>query len=97
MMLPYITIKKFSEESYYTVEAIESKIKRNDWVEGQEYVKAPDRRNLISREGYAKWVESGCTKESKKPLRLASKSRSTIRQNPQDKERELSLSPPPLT
>ena len=95
-MLPYITIKKFSEESLYTVEAIESKIKRNDWVEGQEYIKAPDHRNLISREGYAKWVESGCIKGCKKPLKRALKSRFITRQSPHDSEKESSLSPPPL-
>jgi len=96
-MLPYIAIKQFSVESGYTVQAIESKIKRHDWVEGQEYVKAPDRRNLISREGYAKWVERGCTRVSGKSLALASRSRSTTQARVRDSENESSLSPPPLT
>jgi hypothetical protein len=57
MALKYLTIDKFSAESGYTKEAIRSKIKRGQWLEGREWIKAPDGRNLISVEGYERWVE----------------------------------------
>ncbi len=57
MSLNYLTIDKFSEVSGYTKEAIRSKIKRGQWLEGREWKKAPDGRNLISIEGYEQWVE----------------------------------------
>ncbi len=28
------------------------------WVEGREYVRAPDNRVLVDLEGYERWVES---------------------------------------
>ena len=52
----WLTIKKFCELSGYTVNAVRSKIKRGDWLEGQVWIKAPDGRNLIDVEGYEKWV-----------------------------------------
>ncbi len=57
MSLNYLTIDKFSEVSGYTKDAIRSKIKRGQWLEGREWKKAPDGRNLISIEGYEQWVE----------------------------------------
>ncbi len=57
MSLNYLTIDKFSEVSGYTKEAIRSKIKRGQWLEGREWKKAPDGRNLINIEGYEQWVE----------------------------------------
>lgn len=57
MLLKYLTIDKFSEVSGYTKEAIRSKIKRGQWLEGREWMKAPDGRNLINMEGYEQWVE----------------------------------------
>ena len=56
--LRWVTIKKFSEESGYTPDAIRSKIKRGDWLEGQVWVKAPDGRILIHKEGYEAWATS---------------------------------------
>jgi hypothetical protein len=55
-MLRWLTIKKFALESGYTEDAIRSKIKRGDWLEGRVYTKAPDGRILIDREGYEAWV-----------------------------------------
>lgn len=52
-----MTIDKFSEVSRYSKAAIRSKIKRGQWLEGLEWKKAPDGRNLISIEGYERWVE----------------------------------------
>jgi hypothetical protein len=58
-MLRWVTIEKFSTESGYTPDAVRSKIKRGDWLEGQVWIKAPDGRILIDTEGYEKWVTSG--------------------------------------
>lgn len=58
LMLRWLTIEKFSAESGYTADAIRSKIKRGDWLEGQVFVKAPDGRILVSTEGYEAWVIS---------------------------------------
>ena len=52
----YVTVKKFASESGYTPHAIYSKIKRGDWLEGKVYVKAPDGRVLIDKEGYEEWL-----------------------------------------
>ena len=41
----------------YTVNAMERKIKRGDWIEGKVWKRAPDGRVLIDMEGYARWVE----------------------------------------
>jgi hypothetical protein len=57
-MLRWVTIDKFSAESGYTPDAVRSKIKRGDWLEGQVYIKAPDGRILIDKEGYEAWVTS---------------------------------------
>ena len=55
-MVRHVTIKKFSEETGYTVNAIYQKIKRRDWLEGSVWKRAPDGRVLIDKEGYEKWV-----------------------------------------
>lgn len=60
-MLKYLTIRKFSVESGYTEEAIRSKIKRGEWLEGVHWKKAPDGRVLMNPEAYEQWVEGqGC-------------------------------------
>ena len=55
-MLRHVTIDKFAADSGYTPDAVRSKIKRGDWLEGQVWVKAPDGRILIDLEGFEKWV-----------------------------------------
>ena len=55
-MLRLFTIEKFSEESGYSPDAIRSKIKGGDWLEGQVWIKAPDGRILIDTEGYEAWA-----------------------------------------
>lgn len=55
-MLRWLTIEKFSRESGYTPDAVRSKIKRGDWLEGNVWIKAPDGRILIDTEGYEQWV-----------------------------------------
>src|SRR5690606_29328382 len=56
-MVRFVTIKKFSDQSGYTEDAIRSKIRDGIWREGSEWIRAPDGRNLIDTEGYEKWVE----------------------------------------
>ena len=51
-----MTIEKFCDFSGYTPDAVRSKIKRGDWLEGAVWVKAPDGRILIDTEGYDKWA-----------------------------------------
>ena len=52
----YVTIPKAAEETGYTKRAIESKIDRGIWLEGREYIRAPDNRILIDREGVEAWA-----------------------------------------
>jgi len=56
VILRHLTIDKFAEISGYTPDAIRSKIKRGDWLEGKVWIKAPDGRILIDTEGYEKWA-----------------------------------------
>ncbi len=58
-MIGYVTIRKFSELTGYTEEAIRTKIKRGAWLENRVWRKAPDGRILISVEGFESWVETG--------------------------------------
>ncbi|WP_414609675.1 excisionase [Stenotrophomonas pavanii] len=55
----FVTLKQFEALTGYTVDAINSKIKRGDWLEGAVFFKAPDGRNLIDLEGYEEWVMHG--------------------------------------
>lgn len=57
-MMRWLTIEKFSAETGYTPDAVRSKIKRGDWLEGKVWIKAPDGRILMDTEGYEKWVTS---------------------------------------
>ena len=45
----YVTIEKASNLTGYTPDAIRSKIKRGDWLEGAVWQRAPDGRVLIDR------------------------------------------------
>lgn len=56
---PYVVLKKAEELTGYTVKAMERKIERGQWVEGREWVRAPDGRRLVSVKGYQAWVERG--------------------------------------
>lgn len=49
----------FESLTGYTTKAVQRKIESGIWLEGREYVKAPDGRRLIDMEGYQKWVLSG--------------------------------------
>lgn len=56
---PYVLIPKAAEITGYTRRAIEDKIAKGVWIEGREWVKAPDGHRLISIKGYQAWVERG--------------------------------------
>ena len=51
-MLPYLTIDKFAMLSGYTAGAIRAKVAEGVWVEGDEYIRAPDNRVLVSVGGF---------------------------------------------
>lgn len=57
MTARYIRIAKFAEETGYTERAVETKISRGVWLEGYEYIRAPDGAVLVDMVGYEKWVE----------------------------------------
>lgn len=54
----YVTIGRFESLTGYTASAIRQKMSAGVWVEGREYVRAPDNRVLVDLEGYERWVES---------------------------------------
>ena len=56
---PYFKLAVAEAVTGYTVKAIERKIERGEWVEGREWISAPDKSRLISLEGYRKWAERG--------------------------------------
>jgi len=74
---PYVVIEKAAELTGYTRRAIEEKIARGVWLEGQVWVHAPDGRRLISMRGYAQWVEQGNAASTSGNRRSGSRSRST--------------------
>jgi len=49
MSVRYQIVEKFASESGYTVSAIETNITRGIWIEGRQWRKAPDGRNLIEK------------------------------------------------
>jgi hypothetical protein len=65
-VLRWVTIKKFCEISGYTPNAVRSKIKRGDWLEGRVWTKAPDGRILIDVLGFEDWVVGNGTSQDAK-------------------------------
>ncbi len=57
-MIRTVTIEKFAAESGYSPDAVRSKIKRGDWLEGVIFFKAPDGRILIDIEAFEKWARN---------------------------------------
>ena len=72
--LPYQRISAFSAASGLTEKAIRRKIEAGVWVEGREFIRAPDDCLYISIKGYAAWVEKGSRSG---PGQSGSRSRST--------------------
>lgn len=54
-----VTIKKFSELTGYSEEAIRQKIKKGIWRLREHVIKAPDGRILISLEKIEEWALLG--------------------------------------
>jgi hypothetical protein len=54
----WVTIKKFSELSGYSEEAIRAKRKKGQWVIDQQIKIAPDGRILIGIKEVEKWINS---------------------------------------
>lgn len=52
----FVRIPLAAARTGYTVEAIESKIKRGVWLERREYIRAPDGCILVDMEGYERWA-----------------------------------------
>lgn len=56
MTARYVRVNLAASLTGYTEKAIRHKIDQGVWVEGREYMRAPDGRLLIDMEGYNKWV-----------------------------------------
>lgn len=57
MIVRWVTIRKFSEITGYTEDAVRAKIQRGDWPMNYLWTHAPDHRVLMNLEQYEKWVE----------------------------------------
>ena len=49
-------IPLFCQETGYSPKAVARKIEGGVWVEGREYVRAPDGRRLIDMDGFNRWA-----------------------------------------
>jgi hypothetical protein len=72
--LPYQRISAFSQGSGLTEKAIRRKIEDGIWVEGREFIRAPDGCIYVSVKGFAAWMEKGSMSERGQS---ASRSRTT--------------------
>lgn len=52
----YIRVKRFSELTGWSTQAVYCKISEGVWLEGKEYRRSPDGNTLIDLEGYNRWV-----------------------------------------
>lgn len=52
----FVLLKRFEELTGYTEKAVRAKMARGDWLQGREYVKAPDGHIMVDLEGYERWV-----------------------------------------
>lgn len=55
----FVTIELAAVVTGFSPGAIRTKIARAIWVEGREYVRAPDGRVLVDLRGYERWVAQG--------------------------------------
>ena len=53
----YVLLSLAQRITGYSVKAMERKIERGDWQEGQVWKRAPDGHIVIDMWGYQKWVE----------------------------------------
>lgn len=56
MAARFVRIPKFCEDTGYSKSAVDTKITRGVWIEGKEWIQAPDGNRLIDMEGYNRWV-----------------------------------------
>lgn len=54
----YVKLPLFEALTGYTEKAVRRKIEEGIWIEGREYVRAPDGHVLVNMEGFYKWAES---------------------------------------
>lgn len=57
-MTRFVTIHRAAELTGYSTRAIQTKIDRGVWVEGRQWIRAPDGRILIDMDGYEEWATS---------------------------------------
>lgn len=55
----YVRVAQFCALTGYTLKAVNCKIAERKWLQGREWIKAPDGHVLIDMEGYYKWAEKG--------------------------------------
>jgi len=53
----FVTIPLAAAMTGLSAAAIRTKIARGVWVEGREYVRAPDGHVMVDMRGYERWVE----------------------------------------
>lgn len=62
----HVTIPRAAELTGYSEDAINSKIKRGEWLEGVVWIKGPDGRRLIDIEGYERWATGAASSPHRK-------------------------------
>ncbi len=58
MTARYIKLQVFESLTGYTQKAVRRKIEEGVWLEGREFMRAPDGHILVDLRGYEKWVEN---------------------------------------
>jgi hypothetical protein len=53
----YVLLTVAAQMTGYTVKAMERKIERGDWIQGNVWIRAPDGRILIDMLGFQRWAE----------------------------------------
>jgi hypothetical protein len=62
----FVTVDLASSMTGLSASAIRTKIARSIWVEGREYVRAPDGHLMIDLRGYEEWVQQVAPPERRK-------------------------------
>nr|WP_295379691.1 excisionase [uncultured Pseudacidovorax sp.] len=55
----YVLIRLYAAVSGFTPKAIRRKIESGVWIEGREWIRAPDGHIFIDREGVKRWLLQG--------------------------------------
>lgn len=59
--MTYIRIRKFSELSGYSENAVRCKIKKGVWIQDKHWIKAPDGFILLNTHEIIKWFQGDIT------------------------------------